>query len=222
MASIVRIADIIENDMYVSDLEMKAADAQRISSEIGSLVGESRGNLVGDVYDAFRSNLDVYQVAYSKLSQVCSLMASSISTIDSGYSDYIYACTDDDPVNARDHIPKYEEEINQLRAENERLEAEIAELEKVPPKITVFDEESQSYKEVDNPEYPPAQAQIAIDKAQIAANLARIAQLEEWLEYLRRLDGEVDPWAVSSIEGAANECLNFKSQVGAIKVTNIS
>ncbi len=221
MASIARIADINENEQYIADLEQKAGDAQKIAGEISNTISNSKRKLVSNVYDAVRSNLEVYQLAYTKLNSICIAMANTISNIDVGYSNYINECTDDDPVNAQDHIPKYEEEIIRLKAENDALEAEIKQLEKVPPTITEWDESTQSYTEVPNPAYPVAQAQIAADKKKIEANNARIRQLEEWLRYLRRLDSEIDPGAVSSIEDIANECKNFANEVNSIKVTNI-
>ena len=222
MASIARIADINENDQYVADLERKASDAQRIAGEISNLVSGSSSKLVGPVYDAVRSNLEVYQLAYTKLSSLCTVMANTISKIDAFYGNYINECPDDDPVNAQDHIPKYEEEIAKLKAENEALEAEIKELEKVPPTISQWDEESQSYVEVHNPAYDAAQAQIAADKKKIEANNARIRQLEELIRYLKRLDGEIDPLAVSTIESVANECTKFASEVQSINVSKIT
>ena len=206
MASIVRIADINENEQYILDLEEKADDAQRMANEISNMISSSKAKIIGNVYEAFRDNLTVYQLAYTKLNAICSIMASAISNIDIRYSNYINECTDDDPVNARDHIPKYEAELIEEKAHLEWL--------------LDYHEEPGPDLDGDGVSDGTIRVRNGTD-AEIAACRARIAQLEEWLVYLRRLDGEVDPWAISSIESIENECTKFKSEVQSIKVTNI-
>lgn len=221
--NVVRKGDLEASNSYVSDLETKSTDAQNISKSINDFISNSRSKLRGDVYNAFRNNLEVYKIAYDKLSQLCSTLSESIETINNGYIEYVDACPDDDPVNARDHIPKYEQRIKDLELEIMNLEEKNKLLATVPAKrFAGYNEKTGLPEYEDNePQYTDAQNAIVANNIRIAECKAEIIRLKELINYLKRLDAEVDPWAVNSIDAIKTECEKFAKDVDSINVTKL-
>ncbi len=220
---IVRESDINLTNQYIRDLEDKASAASRVSKQIDSFISNSTKRLKGTVYDAVRTNLSVYQKAYDKLSQLCIFLADHIEAANTDFLEYVSACIDDDPVNARDHIPKYEDEIKQKQALIKQKEAQIEELKKVrPTPITTKDEKgNEIYGLYDYTEYNKAQEEIGKLTAEIAELQARIDKLKKIIEYLKRLDSE-DNKACQKLEDIMIEIQKFNSDIEAMEVSNIS
>ena len=199
-------ADIEATNAYISDLEAKASSATSIANQISEFITDSQKNLVGEVYDAFRSNLEVYYEAYNKLSNICLILANSINAANSNFSSYVAGCPDGDPVDMR-HIPIYQEQIRQM-------EARIAILEKVPETIcTGYDEDGDPIYE-HNPAWDAAQAEIAELRA-------KIEDLKKKIEYIQKLPGE-DSNAVGKLDSVIAEIDEFVKNVDALNVSNIS
>ena len=215
MASIVRPVDISTSGLLIDDLQTKATEAANVSNTIATFIEESRNQLKGAAYDAFRVNLEVYKVAYEKLSKVCTALSESINSVNNGYNQYIDGCPDDacpvggGLVNATENIPYHEQKIAELEAEIERLK-------QVPKdRFAGYDEKTglPTY-EPNEPEYTDAQNQIAADEAEILHRQALI-------RYLELLDSTVDPWAVNAMDGVEVECTKFVKDVDSINVTTL-
>ena len=220
---IVRENDIDLTNQYIRDLENKSSAATRISKQIEDFNSSSIKKLKGTVYDAVRTNLSVYQKAYDKLSQLCIFLADHIEAANTDFLEYVSACIDDDPVNARDHIPKYEDEIKQKQALIKQKEARIEKLKTVKPTpITAKDENgNEIYGLYDYTEYNKAQEEIGTLTAEIAKLQTEIDKLKKIIEYLKRLDSE-DNKACQKLEDIMLEIQNFNSDIEAMNVSNIS
>lgn len=203
-------ADIEVTNSYISDLETKAKSAISIANIINEFINNSKTNLVGEVYDAFRTNLDVYSEAYKKLAKLCEILANNMEAANTAFSAYVAGCPDGDPVDMR-HIPIYEAQIKQM-------EARIAELEKVPETIRVQVGENEFgspiYEEEHNPEWDRAQAEITELQA-------KIADLKNKIAYIKRLPDE-DSSACSKLESITSEINEFVNTVNSLNVSKIS
>ena len=223
MASIVVSEDVYNLGVLINDLNAKTEAAAALSNQIDRIIEESKSRLTGEAFDKLRQNFVGYKSSLDELSELCNYVADEMNANNNIFNDYIDACPDEDPVNARDHIPMYLEEIAKLTAENIALQGEIRILELVPPTKQEWNEASQSYVTVPNePAYSNAQAKIAIDKAQIKANKARIEYLKKVISYLRRLDGEIDPRTTKAMKEVNNKCMNFANKVDSISVSSVS
>ena len=206
----VRAADIESTDQYIPDLLNKQSIAHNISSNIDSFINDSRERLKGDVYDAIRANLQVYQLTFDALSRLCEVFADNMRKANQDFLDYVGRCEDEDPVNAT-HIPKYKDEIKEKEKKKD-------ELKKISPTKTVQEgtneDGSPKYETVPNePEYSNAQAEIAKLEGEIA-------KLEKIIKYLEELDGE-DSKACQTIENVETEISKFTTTVGGLEVSSI-
>ena len=223
MASRVVSEDVHNLGVLIGDLTAKTEAAAALSNQIDSIIEESKSTLTGENFDKLRQNFAIYKSSLNELSNLCNYVAEEMMANNNIFNGYIDGCPDEDPVNARDHIPKYLEEIEKLKAENIALQEEIAELEKVQPTRPEWDDENQTYTEVPNePQYSNARAKIAADKEKIKANNARIKYLKMVISYLRRLDGEIDPRTTKAMQEANNKCRLLNNKVDAINVSSVS
>lgn len=208
---IVRQADIEVTNQYIPDLIDKATSASRLSNQINAFISDSTRKLAGGVYDAFRTNLEVYVEAYNKLSELCVILADHMDAANTEFLQYVSEGVDDDPVDMR-HIPKYEEEIK-------KKNARIAILELVPrtrqEKSGTDEDGNATYSTVPNePEYSNAQTEIVKLKEEIV-------ELEKKIKYLEKCPSE-DSKACEKVEDISIEINKFVADIESLKVSNIA
>ena len=93
--------DVLAVNEYVGDLETKSEAARNVAQTLDQFIEDSKTVLMGEVYDTFRLNLEVYRDMCNKLSQVCLNLADAMNTENSSFGNYISACPDGDPVDMR-------------------------------------------------------------------------------------------------------------------------
>ena len=192
-----RAEDIEATNQLITDLVDKSEAAAKVASVIDSFVSGSKIKVEGDVYDAFRANLSVYKDEYKKLSQLSIVLADHIDVANSGFLPYINEGVVEDPVDMK-YISIYEAKIS----ENKRL---IYQLKQIPSVNTDG--------EPNEPDYSNAQAEIARLEAENV-------ELQNKIDYLKRLPGEDDK-ASNKVEDIKVEIEKYVSEIESMQVSNI-
>ena len=203
-------ADIDATNAYIADLEAKAESAINISKQIEGFISDSRAKLVGDVYDSFRANLEVYQYAYNKLGELCLILSNNIAAANNAYYTYVTGSPDDPACVDYKRIEYWE---NLLKEKKARL----AYLESVPEYRGngIINEFGVEGTEPNEPQYSEAQREIPIVKAEIE----RIEFVI--LPYLRRLPSE-NSNAVETVSSIKEEIQQFVNNVNSLNVSNVN
>ena len=86
--------DITTTNKLISETEALSQEVATVSKNIGQFCSNSKNKLVGEVYDAYRSNLEVYEEAYNKLAQLWLILGDNINGANTAFSAYVSACPD--------------------------------------------------------------------------------------------------------------------------------
>ena len=194
--------DIYITNKYCQDLEQKASDAKNVSKQIADYITNTRANekLKGEVYNLLLNNLEVYQYAFNKAAELCSILANNIKAANSTFLSYTCESPIGEPIDSR-KIPDYEDE---RRAKQEQYD--------------YYNEDVRVEKKDAN-----GNLVVTYEKrdATKAAELAEeIAKLDEIIEYLNRLEGE-DSKAAGMLDSIIQENSQFYGNVSSIEVSNI-
>ena len=195
--------DICVTNRYINDLEQKSTEASNVSKQLETFKSETElgEKLSGEVYQKLLKNIEMYQYAFKKISQLCSILANNINSSNNEFLNYTFASPIGEPIDMR-KIPEYEEQ----------KQAKEKEREYCLEWITIEQKDS-SGKVVGT-------IKKQRDPERAAVLEQEIKKIQEIIDYLNRLPNEAET-AASKIEPVSVDCSKNNSDIAAIQVSKI-
>lgn len=195
--------DIFITNRYISDLEQKATDALNVAKQLENFKTDTEVSkkLSGEVFNLLLKNIEMYQHAFKKISELSLILANNIKASNNGFLNYTFASPIGEPIDMR-KIPEFEEEKKAKEKERDYC------LEM----ITVEQKDS-SGKVVGTitKQRDPERAAVLQEE---------IKKLQEIIDYLNRLPNE-DGQASSKIETISTDISKNNNDISSIEVSRV-